>query len=250
MLTLTLTLVLSAANPPTVEAWADKACPRPKHEPESNVEFKAQEAARAECLQRAMNQALDQVIVPLKKKDRAEFKAWMALQADYNRWLAEACAVVEEAHWVDTATGERSMGTGYGSAEQQCRQRQYAWRGFYASAWARGDWKALTQAQEAYAQGASRSQEALRQYQEQVQAAAERAPVHTEPSDTPVHRLKKGEWMPYLARLKRAASAPRELAKHQCARRPKADPGCVEAFQATLLAQMDFSEVLGRRDGE
>ncbi|MFY0582231.1 hypothetical protein ACN28S_55290 [Cystobacter fuscus] len=101
--------------------------------------MKLREQRRAECLRKAMNKALDRVILPLKKSRPEAFKEWMALQADYNRWMAEACAAAEEANWVDLTTGERSMGTGYGFTESQCLQRHHAWRGFHAEAWARGE---------------------------------------------------------------------------------------------------------------
>ncbi|MDY7231314.1 hypothetical protein [Hyalangium rubrum] len=246
MLSITLALVLSATPAPAVESWAKKACPLPKKEPQSNVEYKAQEGARAECLKKAMNKALDKVIVPLKKKDAANYKAWMGLQADYNRWVADACAAVEEAYWVDTATGERSMGTGYGSAEMQCRQGQYAWRGFYADAWARNDWQAITKALDEYAKVAPKHQELLAKFTEQAKAAAERAPAQVEQSDTPMQKLSKSDWKDYNDRLDRAASAPKTLAERQCALVPKAPATCADSFRASLFSQMDLSEVMGR----
>jgi len=38
----------------------------------------------------------------------------------------DACTAVEEANWVDLATGERSMSTGHGFTESHCLQEQYA----------------------------------------------------------------------------------------------------------------------------
>lgn len=245
MLSLTLALVLSATPPPPVEAWAHKACPASKKEPESNVEFKAQVHARANCLKRAMNKALDKVIVPLKKQEPATFKQWMALQADYNRWVADACAAVEEAYWVDTSTGERTFGTGYGTSEQECLQRQYAWRGFYADAWARKDWKAISTALDAYARTAPRRQEQLSQYQQKARQAAASAPAQVPETADITRTLSQEDWLHYNARLERAASAPKALAERQCALMPQAAASCAEAFRASLLSQMDFSEVLG-----
>jgi hypothetical protein len=244
MLSLTLALVLSAANPQPVEAWANKACPVPKKEPDSNVEYKARLAARAECLKKAMNKALDKVIVPLKKKDPATFKQWMALQADYNRWMADACAAVEEANWVDTSTGERTFGTGYGGTEQECLQRQYAWRGFYADSWARNDWKAITAALEAYAKTAPKHQEQVSQYQQRTQAAAANAPAQVPETADVTRKLSKDDWKAYNERLERAATGPKSLAGRQCALVPKAAPTCAESFQASLISQLDFSDAL------
>ncbi|ADO71882.1 hypothetical protein [Stigmatella aurantiaca] len=249
MLTLLLTVVLSGTAPASVEGWAGKACPAPTKEPDSNVEFKAGLEARATCLKKAMNQAIDRVLLPLRKKDATAFKQWMGLQADYNRWMADACAAVEEANWVDLASGERSMGTGYGGTEQECLQRQYAWRGFYADAWARGDGKALSAALEAYAQQAPKAQERLRQYQAQAQAAAAQAPAQVEQSDTPSQKLSREDWKAYNGRLERAASAPKALAERQCALVPKASPSCAESFRASLVTQLDFSNALGASGG-
>ena len=244
MLSLTLALVLSATPPPPVEAWAKKACPLPKKEAESNIEFKYQQDERVQCLKKAMNKSIDKLIVPMKKKDPAAFKGWMALQADYNRWVSDACAAVEEANWADPLSGERSMGTGYGTTEMACRQEQYAWRGFQADAWARNDWQAVSQAMAEYAKVASKRQEQLRTYMEQTKAAATRAPARAEPSETPMRLLTQSDWKDYNERLERAASAPPTLAERQCALVPKAPTGCAEAFRASLLAHLDFSEVL------
>jgi hypothetical protein len=251
MFSLTLALVLSAANPPAVEAWANKACPPSKKEPDSNVEFKAQQGARSDCLKKAMNKALDKVLVPLKKKEPATFKEWMGLQADYNRWMADACAAVEESNWVDPSTGERSMGTGYGSSEHECLQRQYAWRGFYADAWVRNDWKAISTALEAYAKTAPALREKLSQYQKQTQAAAN-APAHAQEADSATQTLSKEDWKVYNARLERAATGPQPLSERQCALVPKASASstCAESFRASLVSQMDFSDALGTPGAE
>ena len=244
MLTLTVALVLSVTNPPAVEAWASKACPAPAKEPDSNVEYKAQLGARAECLKEAMNKALDKVLIPLKKKDPATFKQWMSLQADYNRWVADACAAVEEAHWVDTSTGERTFGTGYGGTEQECYQRQYAWRGFYADAWARNDWTAISTALDAFSKTAPKQQEQVVEYQKRTQAAAANAPAQVQETADITRKLSKDDWKAYNERLERAASGPKTLAERQCALIPKAPPTCIESFQASLTSQMDFSDAL------
>jgi hypothetical protein len=242
VLALTTALLLSALPPP-VEAWAHKACPPPREEPESNVELKAQAQKRAECLRKGMNKALDRILLPLKKEKAPSFKEWMALQADYNRWMAEACTAVEEAHWVDLSTGERAMGTGYGSTETQCLQQQYAWRGFYADAWARKDWKALTQAQEAFGPAATRARDSLTKYRAQVGQAAARPPP-AEDAESPVRPLSQEEWVDYTARLERAGGAPEALARRQCALLPEAPANCSEKFALTLYSYLDFSEAL------
>jgi hypothetical protein len=243
MLSLSLAVLLSATPPAPVEAWARKACPLPK-EAESNIEYKYQLSERAGCLKRAMNKSLDKVIVPLKKKDPSTFKQWMALQADYNRWIADACSAVEESLWVDPSDGERSHGTGYGGTEMMCHQEQYAWRGFYADAWARNDWKAISAALEAYGKLAPKRQEEVRKYQKQVQKVAAKAPAKVEESDTPARTFTQEEWKHYIARLERAATAPQALAERQCALMPKADAGCAESFRASLVSHLDFSEAL------
>jgi hypothetical protein len=248
MLAFTLAAVL-AATPAPVDAWAKKACPPPKQTPDSNVEMKFMEQKRAECLRKAMNKALDKVIVPLKKQKPDAFKEWMGLQADYNRWMADACAAVEEANWVDLATGERSMGTGYGFTESACQQQQAAWRGFYADAWARKDWKAIQQALQGFAEPARKGRESLQAYRTRAQQAASRAPAHVEESDLPVRQLSQADWKPYMERLERAASGPEALARRQCALVPSPSPDCAQRFAESLSAQLDFSDALSSPEG-
>jgi hypothetical protein len=249
MLALALAAVL-AANPSPVEAWAKKACPPPKKQPESNIEMKFVEQQRAECLLKAMNKALDKVLLPLKKQNPAAFKEWMSLQAAYNRWMADACASVEEANWVDLSTGERSMGTGYGYTESQCRQQQHAWRGFYADAWARKDWKGIEQALQDFATPAQKARESLQAYRAQAQQAAARAPAHVaEGDDLPVRQLSKDDWKPYNERLERAASGPEALSKRQCALVPSPAADCAQRFADSLSAQLDFSDALSASAG-
>jgi hypothetical protein len=247
MLAFTLAAVL-AANPSPVEAWAKKACP-PKRTPDSNIELKYMEQQRAECLRKSMNKALDKVIVPLKKQKPAAFKEWMALQADYNRWTADACAAVEEANWVDLSTGERSMGTGYGFTESGCQQLQYAWRGFYADAWARKDWKAIEKALQGFGEPARKARESLQAYRTRAQQAAARAPAHVEESDLPVRQLAQSDWKPYNERLERAASGPEALARRQCALLPSPSPDCAQRFADSLVAHLDFADALSSSEG-
>jgi hypothetical protein len=248
MLALALVAVL-AANPNPVEAWAKKACPPPKQQPDSNIEMKFMEQKRADCLQKAMNKALDKVIVPLKKQSPPSFKEWMSLQAAYNRWMAEACAAVEEANWVDVSTGERSMGTGYGYTESQCRQQQYAWRGFYADAWARKDWNAIQQALQAFSTPAGKARQSLESYRARTQQAASRAPAHVEEGDLPVRQLSKDDWKAYNERLERAASGPDALSKRQCALLPSPSADCAQRLADSLAAQMDFTDALSASEG-
>ncbi len=248
MLAPTLALLL-AANPSPVDAWARKACPPPKQTPESNIEMKFSEQQRAECLKKAMNKALDKVIVPLKKSKPPAFKEWMSLQADYNRWMADACAAVEEANWVDLSSGERSMGTGYGFTESQCLQQQFSWRGFYADAWARKDWTAMQQALQGFSESARKARETLQSYRSKAQAAAARAPAHVEESDLPVRQLTQADWKPYMERLERAASAPEALSRRQCALHPSPASDCAQRLTDSLLSSLDFSDALSNQEG-
>jgi hypothetical protein len=247
MLALTLATVL-AATPAPVESWARKACPPPKQTPDSNVELKALEQKRAECLRKAMNKALDKVIVPLKKANPAAFKEWMALQADYNRWVADACAAVEESNWVDLSTGERSMGTGYGFTENGCLQQQFAWRGFYAEAWARKDWASIQQALQGFAEPARKARESLQSYRSRTKEAAARAPAHVEESELPMRQLTRDDWKPYNERLDRAAAGPEALSKRQCALVPSPTPDCAQRFSDSLSAPMDFTDALSNSE--
>jgi hypothetical protein len=248
MLALTLAAVL-AATPTPVDTWAKKACPPPKQEPESNIELKHMAQQRAECLRKAMNKSLDKVLLPLKKQKAPSFKEWMALQADYNRWVADACAAVEEANWVDLSTGERSMGTGYGYTESGCLQDQFAWRGFYADAWARKDWKAIQQVLPSWADIARKSRESTEAYRTKTRELAARAPAQVAEGDVPVRQLSRDDWKSYNERLERAASGPEALARRQCALVPSPTPDCAQRLADSLVAHLDFSEALSNQEG-
>jgi hypothetical protein len=237
MLVLPLAALLLAA-PPALEAWSSRACPPAREEPSSNVEMKLKEQQRAECLRKAMNKALDRVILPLKKSRPDAFKAWMDLQADYNRWLADACAAVEEAIWVDLASGERSMGTAYGFTESQCLQRQYAWRGYCADAWARGERNPFQALPELEARAAE-ARRAWKSYREQVRQAASRAPSQVASSALPSRQLSRDDWAPYEQRLERVMAGPGALAPRQCALTSAPAEDCVRQFAESLLVQMD-----------
>jgi hypothetical protein len=243
MLALILAAVL-AATPAPVESWSRKACPPPKQTPDSNAELKFLAQKRAECLRKAMNKALDKVLLPLKKSKPSAFKDWMSLQADYNRWLADACAAVEESNWVDLSTGERSMGTGYGFTESGCLQQQFAWRGFYADAWARKDWTAIQQALQGFAESGRKARASLQSYRSRTKEAAARAPAQVEESELPMRQLTREEWKSYNERLERAAAGPEALSQRQCALVPIPTPDCAQRFSDSLSTPMDFTDAL------
>ena len=243
MLVLALATVL--ALPPTpapVQAWAEEACPSPARAPESNIALKHEERQRAECLRKAMSEALDTVILPLRERNPSAYEEWMALQAAYDRWVEEACAAVEEARWVDVAAGERLMGTGYGLTESRCLQHQYAWRGFFAGAWAREDWKLLQYALSEYAEPAWRARQALPEYLARTEAAAARAPAEVEVPPLPVRPLSRTDWEAYNARLHRVTALPEVLARRQCALAPHPAPDCTSRFADSLFAFLGLSE--------
>ncbi len=141
------------------------------------------------------------------------------------------------------------MGTGYGFTESGCLQRQFAWRGFFADAWARNDWRALRQALQGFAEPARKARESLQSYRTRAQQAAARAPVHVEESDLPVRPLSQDDWKPYNERLERAASGPEALARRQCALVPSPSPDCAQRFADSLSTQLDFSDALSRPEG-
>lgn len=249
MFPLAVVLAVLAAPPPAVTAWAQQACPLPQGEAASNAEFKVRQAERVACLERAMNRGLDKVLRPLKKKDAGAFEAWMGLQADFHRWASEACATLEEARWIHLRAGARSMGTSYGSAERECLQAQYAWRGFFAEGWSRGEWKSLFAVLEASARQGPRRQEALAQYTERVADAARRAPVKASPQDSPSRALTPEEWTRYLSRLGRISDVPQELAGRQCALMPKPRTSCPPLLVSGFMDPLDFQEVLETPSG-
>jgi hypothetical protein len=248
MLVLPLALLLSA-TPPALETWTTRACPPSKAEPDSNVEMKLREQRRAECLRKAMNKALDRVILPLKKSRPDAFKEWMGLQADYNRWMAEACAAAEEANWVDLTTGERSMGTGYGFTESQCLQRHHAWRGFYAEAWARGERNPLAPLSPALEGPAAAARRAWNAYRDRVRQSAARAPAQAVDPSRPSRKLSRDDWKPYLERLERVLAGPELLAAQQCTLVSAPSADCVQRFADSLFAQLEPPQPPGSSEG-
>jgi hypothetical protein len=248
MLVLPLAFLLSAA-PPALESWAARACPPSKAEPDSNVEMKLREQRRAECLRKAMNKALDRVILPLKKSRPEAFKEWMGLQADYNRWMAEACAAAEEANWVDLTTGERSMGTGYGFTESQCLQRHHAWRGFHAEAWARGERHPLASLSPALEGPAAEARRAWNAYRDRVRQSAVRAPTQAGDPARPSRKLSRDDWKPYMERLERVLAGPELLAARQCTLLSAPPTDCVQRFADSLFAQMEPPQPPGSSEG-
>ncbi|ATB44232.1 hypothetical protein CYFUS_009719 [Cystobacter fuscus] len=248
MLVFPLALLLTA-TPPALETWATRACPPSKAEPDSNVEMKLMGQRRAECLRKAMNKALDRAILPLKKSRPDAFKEWMALQDDYNRWMAEACAAAEEANWVDLTTGERSMGTGYGFTESQCLQRHHAWRGYYADAWARGERNPLAPLSPALEGPAAEARSAWNAYRDRVLQTVARAPTRAVDPARPSRKLSRDDWKPYVERLERVLAGPELLATHQCALVPARPTDCVQRFADSLFAQMDPPQPPGPSEG-
>jgi hypothetical protein len=109
------------------------AAPCPEKKADSNFELKGNAFDRANCLKREMDEKLDELIVPLKKSDPARFKKWMAVQADYNRWTEDACALVEELFWVDFDERVAWTGTAVGLAHNECLQRLWADRYEFAA---------------------------------------------------------------------------------------------------------------------
>jgi|GEM_PF-2483950 len=245
MLVLPLAVLLSA-TPPALVGWSCRACPPPKQTPESIVELKLMEEQHAECLRKAMARALDKALLPLKKSRPAAFQQAVALQADYDRWVADACSALEEANWVDLSSGERSMGTGYGFTMSECLRRQYSWRGFYADVWARGHWSALGPVFQAQGGPAETTRQSLLDYRERARRTAARAPaeLEVEASALPRRKLSQEDWKAYLARLERAIGGPEELARRQCALVPAASEDCARRFADSLVAQLDFPEAL------
>jgi hypothetical protein len=205
---------------------------------ESNVEMKGRESARTECLRRSMNRALDRVLLPLKAAKSPRFREWMALQAEHNRWVREACGQVEDAQWLDLARGERSWGTGYGYAATACEQRELASRGLFADAVAQGEPVALAPAD------ATKSAAARTQYVKALEATAKRAPVSLTPEQQDSQTLKRLTRTELQALAKDvAALQPRAeaLAKRQCALLAKPPKGCEATLAAQLLAPIDPS---------
>ena len=245
MLALLFAALVSAA-PPVAEVWAQGECPRSQAVAASNTEMKLEQRQRAECLRKAMDRTLARLLRPLEKSQPGVHAEWKALQEDYLRWVEDVCTSAEEVHWVDLTLGERSIGTGYGLTESVCLQRQFAWRGYSAALWARGEGKALGRVLEPLGEPALKARRRLEEYQARVQHAVGR--VSTRNKGLPSRQLSREEWAPYTARLERVAAGPEALARRQCALLPRPPAECVERLADGLWVQLSLSEVLGGTD--
>jgi hypothetical protein len=234
MAPLALTLLLLSAAPATPEAWARAACPvKPAPKQDSNVEMKGRESARTECLRRAMNRALDRVLLPLKSAKSPRFPTWMALQAEHNRWVREACAQVEDATWLDLSRGVRSWGTGYGYALMACEQREHAARGLFADRLARGEPVQLAPAD------ATKAAAARAHYVKALETAAKRAPVAPVQDSQTLKQLSRAELQALAKEVAQLQPRAEALAKQQCALLAKPPAGCEAKLAAQLLAPIE-----------
>lgn len=234
MAPIALTLLLLSAAPATPEAWAQAACPvKPAPKQDSNVEMKGRESERSDCLRRAMNRALDRVLLPLKSAKAPGFRTWMDLQAAHNRWVREACGQVEDAKWLDLKRGVRSWGTGYGYALMACEQRELAARGLFADRLAQGEPVVLARAD------ATKAAAARARYVKSLEAAAKRAPVAPVQDSETMKQLSRAELQALAKDVAQLQPRAEALAKQQCALLAKPPAGCEATLAAQLLAPID-----------
>jgi hypothetical protein len=131
-------------------------------------------------------------------------------------------------------------------AENLCLQEQYAWRGFFAEALARGDGQALEEALAASTPRAPQRQEDLRAYQRLTRELGARAPEQgSEGEDLLTGRtLTREDWSHYHTRLERTAAGPEALARRQCVLLALALPDCEPRLRDSLMARLDFEHAL------
>lgn len=209
-----LALLLAAEPVPSEQAWADKTC-APAYG-ESNVEYKQREADRVACLRRAMNRALDRVLLPLKAQRAASFREWMGVQADFNRFAAAACSAVEEAQWVSLEEGMAFGGTAAGDVERRCLEDAFAWRALFAESVAAADAAGLEARLAGRARAGVVTEETARAYLRAVRAASERAPEKAPPEDVGSVHLSRADLQQMADALEKLFAMPGPLARRQC----------------------------------
>lgn len=225
---------LEPARASAADEWAASVCPESGAEAASNVEQKEQAAAQVKCLERAMNRAIDQSLVPLKKTNPKAFRAGMALQAKFNRWKTDSCRLEEDTFWMDTESGTRTDGSARGTMMTECRRRLTAARGLEAAAtadaarWA-GPWRA---ALDLAAHDEPASAAALKEYAGEVarahkQAALRGAPTGAAPVGADPAPISERDWLAVELRLDGALGTANELARGSCeAKGPSGGAAC------------------------
>jgi hypothetical protein len=232
-----MTTLLAAALA-AIHAWAAERCPSAPAPDETTMESKIRAGEQARCVKAAMEKDLDAVILPLQKQDPAAFRAWMQLQASFNRFAASACALSEEVAWTDLESGERSDGTARESFRISCELLLFGLRGHFARELARDGGASLPtfygSLKEAARENRSWLDDTLARVKKNL--AAERA--RGEDADAP---RPDADWSSLAAELANVRKSPAELAKRQCALWPKKPEKC-----ESLLSDAFFAAVVIR----
>ena len=195
MIAVALALTLGASD--GLAAYAEKACPH-----------RAEPQERARCLERAMNAEVDHILLPLKRKKSPDFRTWMDLQAELNRWAKDLCGLQPDPE-----------------GRARCFQNVYAERGFEAKLMAGKDPRAFASHLAARREAGHQMREALFS---RVQAA-EQHPDQAQRMET----------------LERIRSEPDVWAKAQCTVLAEAPTDCAQALADTLLATVELPRTGG-----
>lgn len=91
------------------------------------------------CRRAAMTTELDGYLAPLKQSDEKRYHAYMAHQAEWNRYVDAACWINEESYWSNLDAGTRDDGAHRGLPTLTCKNGVYTERFFFARARAKDD---------------------------------------------------------------------------------------------------------------
>lgn len=230
LLVLPLALHSAPKSDAPVTAYMDTACAeQPGTQLDADAvpttaDMRNAEGARVACAKKAMEKELDAFLVPLKQKDRAAFKTWMSLQADYNKWTLASCDLYER------SSGQEGSMAGF--AEMACAQRARAHRAWFAKQLASGDLKpfwsvvdAMQSEGEAIALGTAK------------QLAEAKAPkADADASDNTLLGMEPKDLKAFEAKLKETNAALEKLAAGHCKLLPAAPAGCATKLATYLHA--------------
>jgi hypothetical protein len=217
-LALSLTLHGTPKPDAPVRAYMSQACPEQEAETTDDgtpttAGMRNAAGARVDCLKKAMDRELDAFLVPLKEKDPAAFKTWMALQADFNRWRVAVCELYER-----TSGNDGSM-AGFG--ELSCAQEVGSHRAWFAKLLAAGDlkpfWTVVDALREQGQESATGTVKML---------AAAKAAGADDDAENPLVGLEPKELKAFEKKLAETNATLKKLAQGQCKALKDAPAGC------------------------
>jgi len=194
-------------NYEALQAELTKKCP--VADAPNNMEQKEAFAKSVDCLKKKMIKDLDEVLLPLKKADKAKFDALMKEQAEWNRTMEKACLLEEERMWVDFSTGLRDDGTFRSYTWLGCYSQAYTERTMYARTLASGKLDPLVKHIDETQKSGAETRDALADIQKKALAFLAKPAPAEEPLSVP-------DWKAITEELATVIGATKTLATSTC----------------------------------